>query len=184
MAKEKQVFGADNKTAKQETEDIKQDEGVHNIETNSGEDLLQKLMADSKKRSDNRKKKKIEDYKAVRATKEKLFSRLGETIDVPIIMNDEEVMVFQIKRLSEAENSEILDRSLAIKNVEDMTEEELEESNNYNYRLLEKVVVDPKLTQDEWRSGVDTALVQKIVEQVMKVLTNIDDSQIFEEFQN
>ena len=65
-----------------------------------------------------------------------------------------------------------------------MTPEELEESNNYNYRLLEKVVVDPKLSQDEWKSGVDTALVQKIVEQVMKVLTNIDDSQIFEEFQN
>ena len=32
--------------------------------------------------------KKIEDYKAVRATKEKLFSRLGETIDVPIIEAD------------------------------------------------------------------------------------------------
>ena len=64
-----------------------------------------------------------------------------------------------------------------------MTPEELEESNNYNYRLLEKVIVDPQLTQDEWKSGVDTALVQKIVEQVMKVLTNIDDAQIFEEFQ-
>lgn len=183
MAKEKQVFGAENKSAKQETEDINKEEGVHEIETNSGEDLLQKLMADSKKRSDNRKKKKIEDYKAVRATKEKLFSRLGETIDVPIIMNDEEVMVFQVKRLSEAENSEIIDRSLAIKDVADMTEEELEESNNYNYRLLEKVVVDPKLSQEEWRLNVDTAMVQRIVQKVMQVLTNIDDSRIFEEFQ-
>lgn len=98
-------------------------------------------------------------------------------------MDDEDVMVFQIKRLSEAENSEILDRSLAIKNLDEMTPEELEESNNYNYRLLEKVVVEPKLTQDEWRSKVDTALIQKLVEQIMKVLTNIDDSQIFDEFQ-
>lgn len=98
-------------------------------------------------------------------------------------MDDESVMVFQIKRLSEAENSEILDRSLAIKNLDEMTPEELEESNNYNYRLLEKVVVQPKLTQDEWRSQVDTALVQKLVEQIMKVLTNIDDTQIFDDFQ-
>ena len=64
-----------------------------------------------------------------------------------------------------------------------MTPQELEDSNNYNYRLLEKVVVDPILTQDEWRSKVDTALVQKLVEQIMKVLTNIDDTQIFDDFQ-
>ena len=87
------------------------------------------------------------------------------------------------KRLSEAENSEILDRSLAIKSLDEMTPQELEDSNNYNYRLLEKVVVDPVLTQDEWRSKVDTALVQKLVEQIMKVLTNIDDAEIFEDFQ-
>ena len=98
-------------------------------------------------------------------------------------MDDDEIMVFEIKRLSEAENSDILDRSLAIKSLDEMTPQELEESNNYNYRLLEKVVVSPELTQDEWRSKVDTALVQKLVEQIMKVLTNIDDSQIFEEFQ-
>lgn len=183
MAKEQKVFGADVKAAEEEKKETTEKSGVHDIVEESGEDLLQKLMSDSKKRSDNRKKKKIEDYKAVRATKEKLFSRLGETIDVPIIMNDEEVMVFQVKRLSEAENSDIIDRSLAIKNVEDMTEEELEESNNYNYRLLEKVVVDPKLTQEEWRLNVDTAMVQRIVQKVMQVLTNIDDSRIFDEFQ-
>ena len=99
-------------------------------------------------------------------------------------MGPDDVEVFTIKRLSEAENSDILDRSLAIKSLDEMTPEELEESNNYNYRLLEKVVVEPKLTQDEWRSQVDTALVQKLVEQIMKVLTNIDDTQIFDEFQN
>ena len=183
MAKEQKVLGADIKTAEKKDDDLGNEKGVHDITAESGEELLEKLMAGSKKRSDNRKKKKIEDYKAVRATKEKLFSRLGQTIDVPVIISDDEVMVFQVKRLSEAENSDIIDRSLAIKNVEDMTEEELEESNNYNYRLLEKVVVDPKLSQEEWRLNVDTAMVQKIVQKVMQVLTNIDDSRIFDEFQ-
>ena len=98
-------------------------------------------------------------------------------------MDDNEVWVFQMKRLSEAENSEILDRSLAIKDIQDMTPEELEESNNYNYRLLSKVIIDPVLTEEEWRLNVDTALVQKLVQKVMQVLTNIDDSKVFEEFQ-
>ncbi len=158
-------------------------QGEEKITAQNSDDLIAQLQADSKKRSASHKKKKVEEYKATQATRDLLFSRLGKTINVPLIMDDESVMVFKIKRLSEAENSEILDRSLAIKSLEDMTPQELEDSNNYNYRLLEKVVVDPVLTQDEWRSKVDTALVQKLVEQIMKVLTNIDDTQIFDEFQ-
>ena len=184
MAKEQKIFGAEAKEAPKKNEDIIQDEGVHQNQATDGKGLLDELIADSKKRSNRRRKKKIEEYKATRATRDKLFSRLGRTIDVPIIMDDEEIMVFTIKRLSEAENSEILDRSLAIKDIQDMTREELEESNKYNYRLLEKVVVDPVLTQEEWELNVDTALVQKLVQKIMQVLTNIDDSKVFEEFQN
>ena len=158
-------------------------QGEETINAQNSDDLIAQLQADSKKRSASQKKKKVEQYKATQATRDLLFSRLGKTINVPLIMDDDNVMVFKIKRLSEAENSEILDRSLAIKKLDEMTPQELEDSNNYNYRLLEKVVVDPVLTQDEWRSKVDTALVQKLVEQIMKVLTNIDDAQIFDEFQ-
>ena len=175
MSQNKKVCGAENTTEKQQ--------GEAKINSQNSDDLIAQLTADSQKKSASRKKKKIEEYKATQATREVLFSRLGKTINVPVIMDDEDVMVFKIKRLSEAENSEILDRSLAIKNLDEMTPEELEESNNYNYRLLEKVVVDPVLTQDEWRSKVDTALIQKLVEQIMKVLTNIDDTHIFDEFQ-
>lgn len=182
MAKEeKKVFSS---TTTDDKKDKKsEDFGVAQIEE-TPEDLIAQLAADSKKKAKSRRKKKIEEYKAVRATRDALFSRMGKTIDVPIVMDDEEVMVFTVKRLSEAENSEILDRSLAVKDIQDMTAEELEESNNYNYRLLEKVVVDPKISQEEWRLNVDTALVQKIVQQVMKVLTNVDDSRIFDDFQN
>ena len=173
MSQNKRVVEAEASTKK----------GEEAIAAKSSDELIAELQADSKKKSASHKKKKLEDYKAVQAKRELLFNRLGKTINVPLIMDDETVMVFKIKRLSEAENSEILDRSLAIKSLDEMTPQELEDSNNYNYRLLEKVVVDPELTQDEWRSKVDTALVQKLVEQIMKVLTNIDDTQIFEDFQ-
>lgn len=174
MSQQKKVLEA------QDNEPVK---GEGKITATNPDELIAELQAESKKSKQSRKKKKIEEYKATQATRDLLFSRLGKTINVPLIMDDDDIMVFKIKRLSEAENSEILDRSLAIKSLDEMTPQELEESNNYNYRLLEKVVVDPQLTQDEWRSKVDTALVQKLVEQIMKVLTNIDDSQIFEEFQ-
>lgn len=174
----KKVFGADTPAQDEEIQN-----GSHEINASSGEDLIAQLTAEAEQKSKAKKKKKISEYKAVRATKEALFSRLGKVIDVPIIMDNDTVMVFKVKRLSEAENSEIIDRQLAIKDIKDMTAEELDESNNYNYRLLEKVVVEPKLTQQEWRLNVDTALVQKIVEQVMKVLTSIDDANIFDDFQ-
>ena len=163
--------------------EVKKPQGEETITATSSDDLIAQLQADSKKRNASNKKKKIEEYEAVQATRELLFNRLGRTINVPLIMDNDSVMVFKIKRLSEAENSDILDRSLAIKSLDEMTPQELEESNNYNYRLLEKVVVEPKLSQDEWRSQVDTALVQRLVEQIMNVLTNIDDTQIFDEFQ-
>jgi len=180
MAKEKKIFGAD------VTEESKQkaNDGSADITAETSDELIAQLTAEASQKSSSRKKKKLEDYQATRATREDIFSRLGKNIDIPIKMNDNEVKVFTIRRLSEAENSEILDRSLAIKNMQDMTDAELEESNQYNYRLLEKVVVEPKLTQMEWELKVDTALVQALIEQIMKVLTNVDDSARFEDFQN
>ena len=185
MAKEKKVFGTETKNTPVEAPQKANEkiDGVYTVTETSTEDLLNRLKADSKKRSDNRKKKKIEDYKVHRATKESLFNRLKDTIEIPIIMGPDDVEVFTIKRLSEAENSEIINRALAIKDPSEMTEEELEESNAYNYRLLEKIVVDPYLTQEEWRLQVPTAIVQELLQKSMRVLTNIDDSSIFDEFQ-
>ena len=174
MSKEKTALGAQPEMPPK---------GEQKITATNADDLLAELQADSKKKSQINKKKKIEDYKVVQATREMLFNRKGKVINVPIIMDDEEVWNFKIKRISEAENSEILDRSLAIKKLDDMTPEELDASNDYNYRLLALSVVDPQLTEEEWKSALDTPMAQKIVEQLMKVLTNVNDSGIFEDFQ-
>ena len=164
MSTEKKALGAKDASPK----------GEQKITVSSPDELIAELQADSKKKAQTNKKKKIEDYKVVQATREMLFSRKG---------HDEEVWNFKVKRISEAENSEILDRSLAIKSLDEMTPEELDASNDYNYRLLALSVVEPELTEDEWKSAVDTPMAQKIVEQLMKVLTNVNDSGIFEDFQ-
>ncbi len=176
MAQKKKILGAD------APEDDNLQHEAQNKASNA-DDLLAELQADSQKKSQGRKKKKIEEYKVVQATREMLFNRKGQTINVPIIMDDDEVWNFKVKRISEAENSAILDRSLAVKSLDEMTPEELDASNDYNYRLLALSVVEPQLTEDEWKSAVDTPMAQKIVEQLMKVLTNVNDSGIFDDFQ-
>lgn len=175
MSTEKKALGAQNKMTPS---------GENKVTASNADELIAELTSESKKKSQSRKKKKIEEYKVVQATREMLFNRKGKTINVPIIMDDDEVWNFKVKRISEAENSEILDRSLAIKNLEDMTPEELEASNDYNYRLLALAIVDPQLTEEEWKTAVDTPMAQKIVEQLMKVLTDINDSSIFDDFQS
>ena len=80
--------------------------GEEDIAAKTSDELIAELQADSKKKSTSHKKKKLEEYKATQATRDLLFNRLGKTINVPLIMDDDTVMVFKIKRLSEAENSE------------------------------------------------------------------------------
>ena len=119
------MYGAS--VTKKKKQEAKMDDGSANITEQSGEDQIATLTAEAKQKSKSRKKKKIEEYKAIRATKDAIFSRLGRTIDVPIIMDDEEIIVFKVKRLSESETFDIIDRTIAVKNVKDMTPEELEE---------------------------------------------------------
>lgn len=145
-------------------------------------ELLEMMKKKSQKTSIKKQEKKIDEYKHTMATKAKLFSRMQEKIIIPIIINEDEVLDFEIQRLSESENAEILNRKLAMKNLSEMTAEELEESNEYNYRLLEKVVTNPQLSFEEWRDNADTALVQELVGKVMDVLTNIDDTVVYDDF--
>lgn len=169
MSKDKQALGAPT--------------GEHQITANNADELLAELTADSKKKSDNKKKKKIEDYKVVQATREMLINRKGQILNVPVIIDNETAWNFKVRRISEAENSDILDRTLAVKRLDEMTPEELDASNEYNFRLLALSVVEPELTAEEWESTVDAPLARKIVEQISKVITDVNANGIFDDFQ-
>ncbi|MBO5476270.1 MAG: hypothetical protein J6A15_00765 [Clostridia bacterium] len=169
MSKEKQALGAP--------------EGEHKITANNADELLAELQAESKKTSQNKKKKKIEDYKVVQATREMLINRKGQILNVPIIIDNEEAWNFKVRRISEAENSDILDRTLAVKNFNEMTPEELEASNDYNFRLLALSVVEPKMSEDEWKGVVDAPMARKLVQQISKVITDVNADGIFDDFQ-
>ena len=169
MSKDKQALGAP--------------AGEHQIIANNADELLAELTADSKKKSDSKKKKKIEDYKVVQATREMLINRKGQVLNVPVVIDNETAWNFKVRRISEAENSDILDRTLAVKRLDEMTPEELDASNEYNFRLLALSVVEPELTAEEWESTVDAPLARKTVEQISKVITDVNANGIFDDFQ-
>lgn len=169
MSKDKQALGAP--------------AGEHQIIANNADELLAELAADSKKKSDSKKKKRIEDYKVVQATREMLINRKGQVLNVPVVIDNETAWNFKVRRISEAENSDILDRTLAVKRLDEMTPEELDASNEYNFRLLALSVVEPELTAEEWESTVDAPLARKIVEQISKVITDVNANGIFDDFQ-
>jgi hypothetical protein len=162
-------------------DDVELSESEKIPENATADEILKEMQAEVDKKAKQKKQKRLDEYKSVAATKSLLFSRTGKLIDVPILINDDEIMIFKIKRLSEADNSDIIDRSLAVKNLDDMTPEELEESNEYNYRLLEKAVVEPKMTANDWKH-VDTALMRELVSKITDVLGNVDDTALFEDF--
>lgn len=166
-----------------EKQALRTPEGEHKITANNADELLAELQAESKKTSQNKKKKKIEDYKVVQATREMLINRKGQILNVPIIIDNEEAWNFKVRRISEAENSDILDRTLAVKNFNEMTPEELEASNDYNFRLLALSVVEPKMSEDEWKGVVDAPMARKLVQQISKVITDVNADGIFDDFQ-
>ena len=80
MAKEKKIFGAEEKAPVEKDifDDVEDMEGVQDITATSSDELIAQLTAEAAQKSQNRKKKKINEYKAQKATRDALFSRLGK----------------------------------------------------------------------------------------------------------
>ena len=176
MSQEKKMFGAS--VAEEKKQEAKMDDGSADITEQSGEDLIATLTAEAKQKSKSRKKKKIEEYKAIRATKDAIFSRLGRTIDVPIIMDDEEIMVFKVKRLSESENSDIIDRTLAVKNVKEMTPEEKLKYVDDSETELETAFSSVSTDDVDLQLYLDKVLTKKQKEFLDLILTGYDREEI------
>lgn len=155
------------------------DEDENDNDINS---IINDMSKDQQKTQVKKAKKALEEYKETSATRELLFSRPKETIKIPVIINDEDVLTFQARRLTEMETQNLINRDLVGKKPKKMNDDEWEEFMSYNYRLLEDVIVEPHLTQDEWREKVDSPLVVKLAEKVQKLVNDTDDNVVLEDF--
>lgn len=158
-------------------------------------DALEKeeMSEGAKKNKEAYEKDKVETFVTITATRDLLMNKAKKTIPIYIKtsawMTDpktgEEKLVktkmkFTIKRLTESENTHLLNHKLIGKDLADMTEEEYIQSSHFRSELLEASVVDPYFTAEEWRTLVDNGTASAVYDEVNKVLTSADDSALFQ----
>lgn len=127
--------------------------------------------------------KKVEEFKKVSATRELLFSRTQRTVIVPVetvLDGVKTSLEFEVRRLSESENTHLFNHKLFGKELQDMTDEEYLSSTKFRSDVLAKAVVNPKLTAEEWRTKVDYGMLTAVYEAVNRVLTEADDATLFQ----
>ena len=137
--------------------------------------------------------KQFENFKTITATRDLLFNRVQETVSVYVPMvvdmrNPETGKIektpvkaeFKVKRLTEAENTHILNHKLIGKEIADMTDEEYVQSSQFRSKVLEKAVVEPQLSAREWQNNCSNADITALYDEVNKVLTEADDVSLFQ----
>ena len=156
--------------------------------------LINEEMSDgAKANKEQYEKDKVENFITVTATRDLLMNKAKKTIPIYIktsawILNPETgkeelqktKMKFIIKRLTESENTHLLNHKLIGKELADMTEEEYIQSSHFRSQLLEASVVEPYFTAEEWRTLVDNGTVTALYDEVNKILTSADDSALFQ----
>lgn len=134
-----------------------------------GQDYLQNKQVEAKK---------------VAATKEWLFSRSTRTYDIEIDVGGE-IRIFKARRLSEKEraNMKTVQAGLTATNLSELSPEELELLQKQGHELLATVIVEPKLTVEEWEQ-VDLALIQLLLDKVSALQVEVNDAKLIEELRN
>jgi len=138
-------------------------------------------------------KQKVEELITVTATRDLLFNQAKQLIPVYIKTTvpvfDEQIgetvmklakVKFMVKRLTESENTHLLNHKLIGKDLADMTDEEYVASSQFRSKMLEAAVVEPYFTAEEWRTQLANGTVTDLYDQVNKVQTTADDSELFQ----
>ena len=155
--------------------------------------INEEMSEGAKANKEKYEKDKVENFITVTATRDLLMNKAKRTIPIYIktsawILNPETgkeelqktKMKFTIKRLTESQNTHLLNHKLIGKELADMTEEEYIQSSHFRSQLLEAAVVDPYFTAEEWRTLVDNGTVTALYDEVNKILTSADDSALFQ----
>jgi len=164
----------------------------------SHEEVIDALMNEemsegAKKNKEAYEKDKYDTFVTVTATRDLLMNKAKRTIPIYIKtsawVTDEKTgqdklvkakMKFIIRRLTESENTHLLNHKLIGKDLADMTEEEYIQSSHFRSELLEASVVEPYFSAQEWREVVDNGTASAVYDEVNKILTSADDSALFQ----
>lgn len=151
------------------------------------------LSKGAQKNKEEYEEKKVEEFIKVTATRDLLMNRTKRTIPVHLKTkmeifnpNTQEYelknvdLEFKVRRLTESENTHLLNHKLIGKELADMTDEEYIASSHFRSELLAQAVIEPSFTAEEWRSEVDNGMITAVYDKVNQILTSADDSVLFQ----
>ena len=154
--------------------------------------MNEKMPEGAVKNQEEHEEQKLEKFKKVTATRDLLYNRLQRTVPCSIktvlelpneqgILEPQKVeLMFEVKRLTEAENTHLYNHKLFGKDIAELTDEEYASSVLFRSELLSRAVVgELAMSAEDWRNKVDNGMLTVIYEEVNRVLTDADDSTLF-----
>lgn len=197
-------ISSQSQTIQQEIQEAAEQEGLVSEteylggEGASPEEVIEAMKSEgmsegAQKNKEEFEEKQYENFKVVTATRDLLFNRVKTLVPiyVPMVVTERDAQTgklvevpiraqFMARRLTEAENTHILNHKLLGKELKDMTDEEYRESSHFRSNLLSKCIEEPKLTAEQWRTECDNATLGKVYDEYNKILTQTDDVSRFQ----
>ncbi|NLH46126.1 MAG: hypothetical protein GX451_08390 [Acholeplasmataceae bacterium] len=149
-------------------------------------EALQPLAEEAKEEYQEYQKERLERNIA---TKEKLLGYKNKLFEIDVNVGDE-ILTFKARRITDAERSELLgiNYGLAQRAQASLLTGKPLKDDEYNaikedgYRLLAEVIVEPKMSVEEWKENTHTALLDKLFLEVQKLQTEVDDVRLINDF--
>ena len=135
---------------------------------------------------------KVKKFRKVTATRDLLLNRTKRVIPMhfnAVIDVDDGMggvtqelveLDFKIKRLSESEVNHIINHKLLNKADADMTDEEFAQASKFRSKFLAQTIIEPKLSQEEWRNECDAGIMTAAFNTATDILNKIDDTSLFQ----
>lgn len=128
---------------------------------------------------------KTEKVKKNIATKDDLIGHANRIFDLEVDIGDK-ILIFKVRRMTERERSKYnkinFDRFGPNFGVGDMTPEQFEAIQQQGYEMMAELIIDPKMSVNEWKEILDSALLDHLSSQVAKLSIQVNDAILIEDF--
>ena len=132
-------------------------------------------------------RRKQDKIKEIVATKKKLFDRGERLYDIKIAVDEEEdgtqvMMKFKARRLTHSERAKF-EPVKPYDGYTPVSDEQFVKIKNQGYEVLEAVIVDPKMSKEEWEK-VDVAVTEELIAKVSLLQYQTNDTALVHELAN
>ena len=160
-------------------EDFFKEQKDENILTDEEIKELQPIAEEAKEEFQQDQQKKL---KKTIATMQDLLNLKEKLFEIEIDVGDQ-ILVFKARRLSDKERQTLLGinfglaqkAQFSLYNGQALDEADYDTLREDGIKMLSEVIVEPKMTVQEWKDSVSTAILDKLTTKVQELQTEVDD---------